>query len=212
MATTAEQLTDVTRTVTPVPDGDGHDVSLSQEFAVAPAELWAALTDPDLLAVWFLRPAGDLREGGRYELAEMGTTGTVLRCAEPSSLLLSWESMGSTSELELTVAPTDAGSRLTLRHRNPTGEHWDSFGPAATGCGWDGAQFALAAHLEDPSADLKAGQFAGWETSPEAAQFTRDTAAAWAAADIAGGAEPERARAAAERTAAFYLGEESPEA
>ena len=57
-------------------------------------------------------------------------------------------------------------------------------GPAATGCGWDGAIFALAAHLEDPSADLKTGQFAGWETSAEAAEFTRDTAAAWAAAEF----------------------------
>lgn len=210
MASTAAQLSEVTRTVVPV-DG-GHDVILAQTYSVTPEELWNALTDPERLAVWFLRPTGELREGGRYELAEMGTTGTVQRCEKPSTVLLSWESMGSTSELELGVEAADEGSRFTLRHRNPAGEHWDRFGPAATGCGWDGAIFALAAHLKDPSADLKAGQFACWETSAEAAEFTRDTAAAWAASDIAAGVDPDAAREAAERTAAFYLGEESPEA
>ena len=98
-------------------------------------------------------------------------------------------------------------TRFELRHTVPADAHWATFGPAATGCGWDGALYALALHLQDPSADLMAdlGSFAG---SPEGAEFTRATADAWYEAHVASGADKKPARKASVRTAAFYLGEE----
>lgn len=98
-------------------------------------------------------------------------------------------------------------TRFTLRHTVPEDAHWKTFGPAATGCGWDGALYGLALHLEDPSADVlwQLGRFAA---SPQGAEFTRATAEAWFEAHVAAGADKKPARKASVRTAAFYLGEE----
>ena len=228
------QLTDVTRTVTPT--AGGHVVALSQTFAVHPEELWSALTIGSHLEVWFGRASGEVVEGGRYELPDMETRGTVLAAEEPRRLLLTWEFGNSNSEMELLVEPVEqdaepgtasasdaaAGSdaaaqpvaaapsvatRFTLRHTVPADAHWQTFGPAATGCGWDAALYALALHLEDPSAD-QLPRLSRFAASPEGADFTRATADAWFEAHVASGADKKPARKASVRTAAFYLGEE----
>lgn len=208
------QLRDVTRTVSPAKNG--NTVSLAQSFAVAPEELWSALTSGDRLAVWFGRASGEVVEGGRFELPDMETSGRVLTVDAPHRLLLTWEFAKSVSEMELLVTPEEADedaaedeqrSRFELRHTVPADAHWATFGPAATGCGWDGALYGLALHLEDPSAALlpTLGAFA---SSPEGAAFTRATADAWYEAHVASGADRKPARKASVRTAAFYLGEE----
>lgn len=230
--TPQSQLRDVTRTVSPAPRG--HVVSLSQTFAVHPEELWSALTIGSHLEVWFGRARGEVVEGGRYELPDMETAGEVLAAEEPRRLLLTWEFGRSSNELELLVDPAaperpsgaasdaasgadaaaqpvtaaaEAATRFTLRHTVADDAHWRALGPAATGCGWDAALYALALHLEDPSADLlpRLSRFAA---SPEGADFTRATADAWFEAHVASGADRKPARKASVRTAAFYLGEE----
>ncbi|MGP9538247.1 SRPBCC domain-containing protein [Brachybacterium sp. AOP43-C2-M15] len=208
-ATPQSQLSDVTRTVIPVTGG--HVVSLAQTFPVHPEELWSALTVGAHLEVWFGRAGGEVVTGGRYELPDMETSGTVLAVEEPHRLLLSWEFGKSSSEMELLVTPVEgeepAATRFELRHTVPADAHWETFGPAATGCGWDGALHGLALHLEDPAADVLVdlGAFAA---SPEGAEFTRATADAWYEAHVAAGADRKPARKASVRTAAFYLGEE----
>ncbi|WP_299304238.1 SRPBCC domain-containing protein [uncultured Brachybacterium sp.] len=109
------------------------------------------------------------------------------------------------ADAEEQAAPV--GSRFTLRHTVPEDAHWKTFGPAATGLGWDAALYALALHLQDPSVDLipQLGDFAG---SEEGEEFTRATAEAWFEAHIATGVDKKPARKASVRTAAFYLGEE----
>ena len=205
--TPTAQLTAVTRTVTPAKNGS--TVGLSQTFDVAPEQLWEALTTAERLARWFGTARGDVVPGGRYELAEMETGGRLLEVEPPHRLLLTWEFGKSSSELELLIVPAKdgAGTTLTLRHTVPADAHWATFGPGATGCGWDAALYALAHHLEDPGADLmrRLGSFAG---SPEGAEFTRATAEAWYEAHVAGGADRKPARKASLRTAAAYLGEE----
>ncbi|GAA1486753.1 SRPBCC domain-containing protein [Brachybacterium fresconis] len=206
------QLENVTRTVAPAKNGS--TVSLAQSFAVAPEELWSALTSGDRLAAWFGRASGEIVAGGRFELPDMETSGRVLAVEVPHRLLLTWEFAKSVSEMELLVTPEEADddgseqrTRFELRHTVPADAHWATFGPAATGCGWDGALYGLALHLEDPSAALlpRLGTFA---SSPEGAAFTRATADAWYAAHVASGADRKPARKASVRTAAFYLGEE----
>ncbi|MFC7375575.1 SRPBCC domain-containing protein [Brachybacterium sp. GCM10030267] len=204
--TPQSQLTEVTRTVIPAPHG--HVISLAQDLPAPPAEVWAALTSADRLALWFGRADGELQDGGRFELPDMETQGTVLSAEEPHRLKLTWEFGGSTSEMELLISEAESGgSRFELRHTVPVDAHWGTFGPAATGCGWDGALYALALHLENPSTDLLT-ELGGFAASDEGADFTRATADAWAAAHVASGADRKPARKAAVRTAAFYLGEE----
>src|SRR5699024_1285957 len=198
------------------PAKNGNTVSLAQSFAVAPEQLWSALTSADRLAAWFGRASGEIVAGGRFELPDMETSGRVLTLEIPRRRLLTWEFAKSVSEMELLVAPEEAGgdeddaeqrTRFELRHTVPADAHWATFGPAATGCGWDGALYGLALHLQDPSAALlpRLGAFA---SSPEGAAFTRATADAWCAAHVASGADRKPARKASVRTAAFYLGEE----
>ncbi|ATG50238.1 ATPase [Brachybacterium vulturis] len=231
-ASPTSQLTDVTRTVTPT--SGGHVVALSQPFAVHPEELWSALTIGSHLELWFGRASGEVVEGGRYELPDMETSGTVLAVEEPRRLLLTWEFGKSRNQMELlveSVAPEQptvpaseaaAGSdaaaqpvattsqvatRFTLRHTVPADAHWQAFGPAATGCGWDAALYGLALHLADPAAD-QLPRLSRFAASPEGAEFTRATADAWFQAHVASGADKKPARKASVRTAAFYLGEE----
>lgn len=217
------QLDDVTRTVSPAKNG--NIVSLAQSFAVAPEELWSALTSGDRLAAWFGRASGEVVSGGRFELPDMETSGRVLTAEIPHRLLLTWEFAKSVSEMELLVTPEEPAApgaagedgargdgseqrtRFELRHTVPADAHWATFGPAATGCGWDGALYGLALHLEDPSAALLP-QLGAFASSPEGAAFTRATADAWYAAHVASGADRKPARKASVRTAAFYLGEE----
>ena len=47
-----------------------------------------------------------------------------------------------------------------------------------------------------------------WTASDDGRRFTRESGAAWCAADIAAGADPDQARAEARRCIAVYLGEE----
>lgn len=210
--TATAQLTAVTRTVAPAKNG--NTVSLSQTFQVVPEQLWEALTTAERLARWFGTARGDVVPGGRYELPEMETSGRLVEIDPPRRLLLTWEFRKSSSDLELLITPAEedadgngGGSILTLRHTVPADAHWATFGPGATGCGWDAALYALAQHLEDPGKDLmrRLGGFAG---SPEGAEFTRATADAWYEAHVAGGADRKPARKASLRTAAAYLGEE----
>jgi uncharacterized protein YndB with AHSA1/START domain len=211
-ATPQSQLTGVTRTVTPT--AGGHVVALAQTFPVGADELWSALTTGSRLALWFGRASGELVEDGRYELPDMETHGRVKALEAPRRLLLSWEFGAGRSELELLLEPAaDAdeegdATRFTLHHRVPADAHWATFGPAATGCGWDAALYPLALHLEDPSTPLlrQMGDFAA---SREGAEFVRATAEAWYEAHVASGVDRKPARKASVRTAAFYLGEET---
>ncbi|MGC5628856.1 SRPBCC domain-containing protein [Georgenia sp. Z1344] len=187
--------------------GDGeHSVVLTQTFGAKAAELWSAFTDPARLATWLEPVEGDLREGGRYRLTGSGTEGTVERCVEPGALEVTWEYAGDSSRLGVSIVPSGGGTTVTLRHTVPADDHWDEFGPAATGIGWDGAFLALALFLAgDPRSTPEAmGEFS---TSAAGLRFVAELARAWESAHLATGIDPGSAAAAAARSSAFYRGE-----
>ena len=63
----------------------------------------------------------------------------------------------------------------------------------------------LTMHLESGTG-IDPADAAAWVASPEGVRFITESSAAWCAAAVAGGDEPEAAEAAAKRTTAAYTG------
>ncbi len=184
-------------------------VILARSYATTVEDVWQACTDPARLARWFEPVAGDLRLGGRYRLEGSGTTGTVEHCDPPGHLRVTWEWEGSVSHLEVTVAERDGVAELRLEHVMAHDEHWDSYGPGATGVGWDLSLLALALHLAG-DARAEPAEFERFTTTPEGTGLVRRAGSAWADAHVVSGAAAEAAGEAAERTVAFYSGSTQP--
>jgi uncharacterized protein YndB with AHSA1/START domain len=184
-------------------------VILSRTYDTTVEDLWETCTTAERLARWFEPVDGDLHEGGRYRLRDSGTAGTVEHCAPPTRLRVTWEYGGNTSHVELTLAERDGRAELRLEHVVGRDAHWDEFGPGAAGIGWDISLLALALHLAgDGRAEPAAME--RFTTSDEGAALFRRAGDGWARAHAASGADPDVARAAVERTLAFYAGSAQP--
>ena len=172
-------------------------------------DLWDALTNAERIPRWFLPVSGDLQVGGRYQL-EGNAGGTITRCDPPRALHLTWEFGGNTSWVQVELEDHERGTRLTLIHTTPqddaSEQHWNEYGPGATGVGWDLGMLGLQLHLENGEA-VDPEAFAAWSTSDEGKGFARRSAEQWGHAHAASGVEAEVAHAMAARTAAFFTGE-----
>ena len=179
-------------------------VTLARGFAATGADLWDAVTNARRLPRWFVPVSGALEPGGRYQL-EGNAGGAITVCERLSHFALTWEFGEDVSWVVVRTASEGAGSRLTLTHISLHSEHWDEYGPGATGVGWDLAVLALALHLARP--DEPKPDEAAFVGSEAGRSFIAGSSEAWAQAAIAAGTDPEPAAAAAERTTAFYTGE-----
>jgi hypothetical protein len=119
------------------------------------------------------------------------------------------EGMGPASDLELRLSSTgEETTTLELEHTAVVpDEMWSEYGPGAVGVGWDGGFMGLGRHLENPDVAGGPAEGAAWATSDEGKAFNRACSEAWYAASVASGTDPAAARAAADRTTAFYTGE-----
>jgi len=186
-----------------------HIVRAEHAFATTPNDLWNALTDRERIQRWFAEVSGDLEEGGHF-FVKGNASGEVLICRPPGLLALTWEFSGSVSWLTIKIEKTDDGARLTLEHEQPTNEqseaHWKKYGPGATGVGWEMSLLGLGAHILNPNLSvLEAGE--AWAEGLQGKATLKKWAVAWGEADISSGTQPQTAKEAAERTAAFYTGE-----
>ena len=200
-------LGDVERSVSVV-ERDGRRagaVTLVRSLPAAVADLWDALTNPERLARWFVPIAGALRSGGRYQL-EGHAGGVITLCERPSRLALTWEFGEDVSWVDVRLADEGVGvSGLSLTHTARLSEHWDKYGPGATGVGWELGLLGLRLHLTNPEAPkLDEAAFA---SSSDGRAFIIGSAERWGEAAVAAGVDAADARAAAGRTAAFYTGE-----
>jgi len=145
------------------------------------------------------------RRGGRYQL-QGNAGGEILECDAPRHLKVTWEFGGDTSWVDVRIDQVSATSaRLTLEHVAGDSEHWQQFGPGATGVGWDLALVGLGRHLDTKGAfDPAAGM--AWMMSDEGKAFVRQSSDEWGRAAIAGGADAKAATEAAARTTAAYTG------
>lgn len=210
---TAGQIETVERTVT-ARDGEGGatirgTVSLSQAYATSVEDLWEACSTADRLARWFSPVEGDLRLGGRFQV-QGNAGGTIETCDPPHGFTATWEFGGETSWIEVRVEPDgDDGARLTLIH-TAEGDRgrWDQFGPGAVGVGWDLALLGLATHMATGAS--MAVEATDWVETDDAKTFMATSSRLWGEASARAGTPEADARAAEQRTAAFYLGMEPP--
>ncbi len=187
-----------------------HIVRASRSYPTTPADLWSALTDNERLRRWFAKVTGDFKQGGCFSI-EGNADGEILACEPPRLLVLTWEFGGNTSWVKVTIDKSDEGALLTLEHEHPTDHesqaHWDQYGPGATGVGWELALLGLDMHVTgDGASTIEAGE--AWAGSVKGKATLREWAEAWGEAHAESGTDAQIAMETAERTAAFYTGEE----
>lgn len=184
-------------------------VVASRVYSTDRADLWNAMTDPERLPRWFLPISGDLKVGGAYQL-EGNASGTILRCDAPETLEVTWEYGGQVSWVLVTLTEAAGGTKLTLEHFAPTddasAEHWNQYGPGATGVGWDLGFLGLALHLDSGGEAIDQEQNTAWMTSEPGKQFMRTSADAWCKAHVDSGEAVAVAEAMAKLTADAYTG------
>jgi uncharacterized protein YndB with AHSA1/START domain len=204
----AEEITAVHREVggRALEAGQARVVTVSRSYPADLTDVWDACTNPERIPRWFLPVSGELKLGGRYQL-EGNAGGTITHCDPPHGFDATWELGGDVSWIEVRLA--DEGDGRTLFLLNHIGhmddERWAQFGPGAVGVGWEGALIGLHLHLTTREA-VDPAKMAEWSTSEEGQRFLIASSDAWCQASVASGTDPAQARAAADRTTAFYTG------
>lgn len=190
-----------------------HVQTLGQTYPAPIDDVWESVTDADRIARWFLPVSGELKPGGHYQL-EGNAGGTILECTPPTDgaagYRISWEFGGNVSWVAVRLASEGEKTRFTLEHvarvaDEPAG-FWETYGPGATGVGWDGGLLGLGLHLGATEGSLAPAEAAAWAGTDEGRSFYRGSADAWAAAHVQSGADPEHAAKNADATYGFYTG------
>jgi uncharacterized protein YndB with AHSA1/START domain len=181
-------------------------IAISQTYDATIDDVWDACTNVDRIPRWFLPISGDLRVGGRYQL-EGNASGTIERCEPPTTFSATWEYGDQVSWIEVRLSPVAAGgTECVLEPIAPVDdEAWPRFGPGALGVGWDLAVMGLATHFASGAA-VDRSEGAAWVGSADGRAFVSLSSEGWYGANVAAGAPVADARAAADRTTAFYTG------
>ncbi|WP_187369109.1 SRPBCC domain-containing protein [Baekduia soli] len=101
--------------------GDARVAVFDRVYAAPIDDVWDACTNPDRLARWYVPVRGDLRLGGRFEQAMMGS-GEIVECEPPRHLRVSLGGGADEIELRLTEAGPGA-TALELQHATTIAEH-----------------------------------------------------------------------------------------
>jgi uncharacterized protein YndB with AHSA1/START domain len=208
MIDVTHELTTVSRQVgtRTLAAGDARSTKITRVYEASVDDLWDACTNPERIPRWFLPVSGDLRAGGRYQL-EGNAGGTIERCDPPNSFAATWEYGEEVTWIEVRLTPEDDDrARFELEHlAHVDNERWAEFGPGATGVGWDLVLAGLGLYLRSGQ-PVDPAVAAAWTASDEGREFMTRSSEAWRDANIAAGADPDTAEAAAARTTAAYTG------
>jgi len=185
-------------------------VSGARTYDTETKDLWDALTNPERLPRWFGSITGELKLGGRYQI-ENNAGGEITRCEPTTALDLTWEYGDNVSWVTVRLEFVGDGTRLTLQHLMgkdaASEEHWRTYGPGATGVGWELAFLGLGLYLESGD-DFDAGENETWLATADGRSFLESCAKAWGDAHVRAGEDPATAQDMAAKTAAFYGGVE----
>jgi len=190
-----------------IPAGSGRTVELSRRYDAPAEDVWAACTEPGRISRWFLPVTGDLHPGGQYQLRG-GARGEITACEPTRRLSATWLfGDDPIPEADIGIVTVelepigDSATQLRLEHAAVVDEaRWNTYGPGATGVGWDLALLCLALYLSD----RQVSDPTAFQDSPEARAFTARSSQEWSVAHESSGATTEIAQDAAFRTAAFY--------
>jgi uncharacterized protein YndB with AHSA1/START domain len=138
-------------------------VTIVRKIKATPAKVYAAITQPKLMLLWWgpdagptLKAEADVRPGGRFSIVfrllngdEHNPTGIYREVVPEKKLVFTWEWPG-TQERESLVTfllkPFDGGTELTLIHEQLPGEE----ARKSHEQGWRGLLDKLAVFLGDP--------------------------------------------------------------
>jgi uncharacterized protein YndB with AHSA1/START domain len=149
--------------------GEARTILMRRRYAAPVERVWHCCTDPERLGRWFMRPEGDLREGGRFTF-EGTAGGEVRRCRPPRLLAVSWVyGDRPVDEVEVRLAAdATGGTVLELEHASVTTEievdgrmidvvlNDPGSGLWGLGAGWEMGLVALDSLLRDELPDRNA--------------------------------------------------------
>lgn len=138
----------------------------------------------------------------------------MLECEPPSDgaarYRVTWEMMGAVSWLEVALTADGDRTRVRMEHLARVADvpdgMWETYGPGATGVGWDGGLLGLSLHLGAVDGSLAPQDAQAWAATDEGHAFYRATADAWGRAHEASGVDRATAQAGADETYRFYTG------
>jgi uncharacterized protein YndB with AHSA1/START domain len=132
-------------------DGAGRAVRFERRYAVAPAAVWAALTEPEQLRGWLTEATTfDHEVGGRVELRfgdepNQTINGSIRVYDPPRALEYEWHWPGqATSTVRFELRSDGGGTLLVLDHRGL---------PAESATGYAAGWHAYLDRLHDDAAD-----------------------------------------------------------
>jgi len=153
--------------------GEARTALMRRRYDAPIGDVWDACTDPERISRWFIKPTGDLRAGGMYQL-EGNASGEILRCEPPRLLTVSWSYPGRpVDQLELRLSSGEGGGTvLELEHASVaedfiTNDH--STGTWGIGPGWEAPLAYLGKYLCGELPDAPAAEW--WEPTPEDAEL-----------------------------------------
>ncbi|MEU5909633.1 SRPBCC family protein [Micromonospora sp. NPDC047527] len=187
--------------------GEARVSTISQTYQTTVEDLWDACTNAERIPRWFLPISGDLRLHGTYQL-QGNAHGTIESCEPPHRFTATWEYGDEVSWIEVRLTPVDTErTRFELEHiAHVDQDRWAQFGPGAVGVGWDLGLLGLASYLAGDGSGVTPEQSAEWSASDEGRRAMELSSQLWGEASIAAGTDADEAKAAAERTTAFYTG------
>ena len=181
--------------------GETVAVTLHRRYPADQADVWQAITDPDRVRRWFLPLAGDLREGGSFQL-EGNAGGDIVKCEPPRHLMVTFG--GESSIVDVSLSGDGEQTLLELTHSVPLELAGSGAGALYVGPGWDGALLGIALYLageviDDPVAAAN---------SPEMQDFNLSSIKDWVATiEVSGTADADAIAAAQQASLAQFAPE-----
>ncbi len=164
--------------------GEARTALIRRRYAAPIDDVWDACTNPARLSRFFIKPTGDLREGGTFHL-EGNASGEILSCEPPRLLRVTWAyGDRAVDEVELRLFPGEHGDTvLELEHATVTGRvEWDGEMVAVipgVGVGWELSLNYLAKYLRGDLPDAPPTEWYD-EDNPEDQAFATRCGQAWA--------------------------------
>jgi uncharacterized protein YndB with AHSA1/START domain len=129
-------------------DGARADLAAHRTYGASQRDVWAALTDPKRLAVWFadVEVDGD-RKGTSWRAVFTNgvASGTIRSCVPEREIVTTWkwDHQDSGSVLYLTLEPVTDGTLVRLEQRDAPSD-----GAGGYGAGWYAMLAGLGIHLD----------------------------------------------------------------